>query len=139
MEKVLVIEDCEELREVVGDILEDAGFDVVMATSPECVDEACAQNRFTAIICDLVLPVTEYQELDQDGESVMVGVHMVHKLSRRFPAVPIVVMSGKLVGTPLQTMQQFGARAVLSKPFGRDELLDTLDRVLERDFAGDAP
>jgi CheY-like chemotaxis protein len=130
MAKVLIIDDCEEMREIVSDILEDEGYTVVAAEDGEAAGRCLAQDAFSVILCDLVMPLPK-DERFESGESAMVGVHVLHLLSKQLPQTPIVVMSGKLIGDPLHGMKSFGARAVISKPFDREELLGVLASVLE--------
>lgn len=130
MANILLIDDCEEMRDMVSDMLEDAGFKVFTAESSEAAEEICKLTNFSLILCDLVMPVSEFQELSASMGSAMAGVHTVHKLATRYPKVPVVAISGALVGEPLETIRQFGARAVLSKPFGREELLRTVGEAI---------
>lgn len=133
MAKILVIDDCEELREVVGDILTDAGHDVIYAESEDTAAKVFNDQSVGLVLCDLALPVEMDDAEDGVGEpneSMMVGVNLIHRLSKLRPGTPIILMSGKLPSGALDGMRQFGAQAVLPKPFGREELLSAVSRVL---------
>ena len=131
MGRVLVIDDSEEFREVVADLLRDAGHVVCTAASPDEARIVWSKNPCDVVLCDLVMPMNHQDEdLVDDSESVMVGVHAIHQFSREFPGTPIVAVSGKLTGEPLKAVDKFGAFATLSKPFSREELLSIVDHAL---------
>ena len=131
MGRVLVIDDSEEFREVVADLLRDAGHEVRTVASPDEARVAWRASPCDVVLCDLVMPVQHTEEdLIDDSESVMVGVHAIHQFSREFPGTPIVAVSGKLTGEPLKAVDKFGAFATLSKPFSREELLSVVNHAL---------
>jgi CheY-like chemotaxis protein len=127
MKSILVVDDCEEFRETVGDILSEAGYEVTLAGGADEARELVKERDFQVVICDLVLPV---ESSDLENESAMVGVHMVHEFSKLLPQVPIIAVSGALTGEPLNAIKQFGAVTTLSKPFGQKELLDAVGQAL---------
>jgi CheY-like chemotaxis protein len=132
MTRVLIIDDCEDFREMVYEILDDAGYAVEVADGPETALAHCEKWSFDLFLCDLVLPdqEDEYADDDSDSSSAMVGVHTIQELSKRFPGTPVVAVSGELTGAPLAAMESFGAVRCLSKPFGRDELLSAIKGAL---------
>ena len=67
MKKVLVIDDCEEFREVVFDLLEDAGYEVQLAGGAAGAIELCEKEKFDIVLCDLVLPTECEFEDDHDS------------------------------------------------------------------------
>ncbi len=134
MKNVLVIDDSEELREVVSDILVDAGYAVTLANSPDEAHKLIKEKDFCVILCDLVMPVDSSAEsdgMDQDG-SAMVGLHAISNFSKTYPQIPVIAISGQLVGEPLQITHKFGAISTLAKPFGRDELLGVIESVVAK-------
>lgn len=130
MSRILVIDDCDEFREIVGDLLADIGHEVVLVSGPEEAKQHWMADQFQVVMCDLVMPLADEEGVGEDSESAMVGVHTIHEISRSFPGVPVIAVSGKLVGEPLQAVSSFGAFATLSKPFSRDELVAVLDHAL---------
>ena len=132
MKKILIIDDSADFREMVKDMLEDADYEVSEASSAEKALSLCEREKFSLIICDLVLPVVEEPDSEplEENDSVMVGVGAIQKLSTLYPSVPIIAVSGQMTGAPLKAMVKFGAISCLSKPFGRDELLRAVTAVL---------
>jgi len=129
MERVLVIDDCEEFLSTIEAILQDAGFGVKVALSPVEARKALSKEKFDIVLCDLVLPMEDTEDEIQ-GDSALVGVYAISELTRDFPKLPVVAMSGALTGDPLSAMQTFGAVGALSKPFCAEELVSTIRQVL---------
>jgi CheY-like chemotaxis protein len=129
MTRVLVIDDCEELTDILAELLKQDGFVVDVAHSSTDGLDKLQSSQFDAVLCDLVLPL-ESDEPESESDSAMVGAHCISEINTRFPGVPVIAISGELVGGPLSMVERFGARATISKPFGRTELLATLKGVL---------
>ncbi|MCI5064566.1 response regulator [bacterium] len=132
---VLVIDDNELFRETVGDLLEEAGYEPLLAESLEEGVSLIDSNEVAVILCDLVMPSDFSGEMDEEMVpeavgSAMVGLGAMHQLRKSRPDVPIVAMSGVAERDVLQAMERFGANEALRKPFSIKELSSTLSRVL---------
>jgi CheY-like chemotaxis protein len=121
MQRILVIDDNNDLRELMCIILRQAGYEV------ECVadgQEGLAAQRARpadVVITDIFMP-------NQDG------IETIALFRKEFPALKLVVMSGdvKLVNdsTYFMTARELGVDAALAKPFDEDELLRVIRSVL---------
>jgi CheY-like chemotaxis protein len=110
---VALVEDDEALADNLGEVLRDRGFTAVRAASILEAERVPSVRPFAALV-DLRLPDGE------DGAAVRL-------LSRRFPGLPVVVMTGHPdIGVPA------GTEAVLRKPFDPVLLLEVLDRLHAR-------
>ena len=59
------------------------------------------------------------------------GLETIREFRRRFPEVSIIAMSGRaLAVTMLSIAQDFGAVAVLHKPFAAEELIAAVSKAL---------
>lgn len=120
-EKVLlVIDDESTVREAVKDILEMVGIDVLEAGNG--VDGLAKfrgnQSSIKAILLDMQMPV-------------MNGEETFHQLRQIDPEVRIIVSSGY---NETDTMQHFvgsGLVSFLQKPYDLDQLIATVERVIE--------
>lgn len=133
MSKILVIDDSEEFREVIQELLLEEGHDVSVAGSADQGLRMCELETFDLVFCDLVLPSDAPEDElfpDEENDSAMIGVHAIHNLAKNFPEMPIVAVSGQLTGAPLKALERYGAKKCLSKPFGRDVLLATVNELL---------
>lgn len=111
---VLVVDDQTEIRELLALILERSGYEVVQAARCGAAVEILATREVQAVLLDLDLP-------DAPGEALLAWTQ---RQARR-PAVIVVTAHD-----PLPEGVAAKAQGVLSKPFGIDELLGTLESVL---------
>ena len=127
--KALVVDDNDLFRQSVADLLEEAGYEALLAESPEHADELKATMAVDVILCDLVMPSEFSAEIEEEG-SAMVGVGAIHKFQKTYPGVPVIAMSGVADKSTLLAMEKFGAKDALKKPFSLEELTQTLSRVV---------
>jgi CheY-like chemotaxis protein len=122
MPTILVIEDNREFRELVTGMLQYAGYVVLQAKNGyEGISQA-GKTPPDLILSDVLMP-----EFD--------GVEVLRALARlNEPKPPIIMMTGGGNGLPAASLltisKAFGATETLYKPFRRQELLDTVARVL---------
>ena len=131
MKNILIVDDCQEFGEVVGDFLTEAGYNITIASDGESALQLCAQSVFDVILCDLVLPCGDSEMFDEGSSSAMAGVHLIHVLSKKYPQVPVLAISGQLTGESLQGISQFGAVRCLAKPVTQTQLLQAVQAALE--------
>jgi CheY-like chemotaxis protein len=120
MAAVLVIDDNATFREFCRMVLEAALHVVVEAPDGKEGLEAFERERPDLVLCDLFMP-------EQDGLGV------IRELRRLSPATRVVAMSGggtRAKGDFLETARAMGASDTLSKPFGREELLEAVAKAL---------
>jgi len=125
MSRLLVIDDCDEFRETLGEMLAACGHDVTLAAGPSEAQKLISAGNFELFLCDLVMPADELEDA-----SAMVGVHFISQLAREYPAIPVVAISGELTGDPLEAVRQFGAKGALSKPFSQAQLMRLVREIL---------
>lgn len=115
--RVLVIEDDDDIAELLTLQLEfGLGATVVRARDGYVGLALLRSEHFDAAVLDLVLP----------GAS---GLTILERLRRHEVLTPVVVLTG--YGDRASEVLRLGAFAVLSKPYVRSQLLDTV-----RDAAG---
>jgi two-component system response regulator MprA len=109
MVKILVVDDEAPLRELIVEVLTDAGYAVAAAATGSAAMDQVTRNRPDLILLDLMMP-----ELD--------GRATVHHLRARaeLATIPVVLMSASRgaagVAAALQT-------SFVAKPFDLDRLL----------------
>lgn len=118
---ILVVEDDEELRDLVGDLLEEEGYDVVPATNgKQALDFLQSARRLPSLILlDLLMPLVNGWELLRTIRD-----------DPWYSSVPVVVM------TAMKRDRPPGATAVLKKPFKIAELLEMVLDVGPRGAIG---
>jgi CheY-like chemotaxis protein len=121
---ILVVEDHAIMREVICEILEDAGHSVLSAGDGHEAMHQLASNRFDLVVTDIVMP-----EMD--------GIELIGELRRRYPETRIIAMSGGGERFPthdgLVIAKRLGAGVTLNKPFGADEILSAVEFICPAD------
>ena len=110
---VLVVDDDASILDTVSSILSGEGYDVVSASTGQEALAAVARTRLVLILLDMRMPV-------MDGWAV------ARALREGDNKVPIVVMTA--AESAKRWADEVGADGYLAKPFGLDELLDTVER-----------
>ena len=114
---VLVIEDDDDIRDVIGEILTAEGLHVDVAKDgQEALDKLEGNGHPPVILLDMMMP-------RMDGETFI-------KHLRDKPALaeaPVVVISGNAAAR--DKARQLSAAACLVKPFELDELLGVIHRL----------
>ena len=123
MAKILIIDDNDDLRTVVADILVAAGHEVVEAADGVQGIELQRNSPAILVITDILMPEKE-------------GIETIRDLAREFPALRIIAMSGAGRSRSSDRLpfiaKELGAHAFLRKPFGSDELLESVRKVLDQ-------
>ena len=117
--KVLVVEDDTLVAELAAGMLDELGFDPVVAHSAkEALDRLAGGEKPKLIFTDIVMP---------GGIS---GIELAQKVRDRFPELPILLTTGyseEVAGTH--------GFPVLQKPYELDSLADALGKMLKRRIA----
>jgi DNA-binding response OmpR family regulator len=121
---VLVVDDDELIRAVVGRLVSGAGGEVIDAPTAEDGLRALYRDRPSLVVLDIDLP-------GLDGWEALERI-------RQMTDVPVVMLSGR--GDELEKVRalQAGADDYVTKPFGPQELLARMQAHLRRATARDA-
>jgi DNA-binding NtrC family response regulator len=120
MALILIIDDDNDVRVVLKEILAREGYDVIDAADGEEGIRLYMERSADLVITDIVMPRME-------------GMETIQYLYSRFPDIKIIAMSGGgRVGPEsyLCLAEQFGALCALSKPIERGVLLKTVEQAL---------
>lgn len=121
MQRILVIDDDVEVRELIRAVLESADYEVEVR-GDGIEGEKVLQNRnVDLIVTDMFMPEKD-------------GLQLIRELRRLQPRPRIVAMSAGLTSVdydPLPAASLMGAVGVLNKPFSVTTLLETVKRALE--------
>jgi DNA-binding response OmpR family regulator len=111
MGKILLVDDFEEGREVIGIFLRTSGHEVVLAGDGRQAVEAAEASRFDAVIMDLSLPVLD-------------GLSAICRLREKQAArgVPVVACTAFDTDGHRRAAAAVGCDAYLVKPFDMDAL-----------------
>ena len=115
--RVLLVDDEPGLLMFAGEVLRDAGYDVVTGDDGNVALSLVRSQPFDLAIIDLVMPERE-------------GLDTMMRLRESHPGLPIVAISGAFGGRFLHSASMLGARAALAKPFSGEDLLNAVRTVL---------
>lgn len=119
MRKILVTDDNRAFAENLAEILEDAGYQPVIADSGAEALRLAGETRFDALISDMRMPN-------------MGGAELVHRVRRIDPGLPAIVITAYTYDNDLTLARQEGLMAILPKPVPVRPLLELL-AVARRD------
>ncbi len=120
MATILVIEDDEQIRSLIKQILEKEGHYVLLASEGEKGLALYKENMPDLVVTDIVMPGKE-------------GLSTIIDLKRKNPDVKIIAISGGGKVSPklyLNLAWKFGALVTLEKPFTRMEIINTVKMML---------
>jgi CheY-like chemotaxis protein len=116
---VLLVEDDADIRDIVQDVLEAEGFDVVPAShgkqALDFLDEVRSGTPPALVILDMMMPLV-------DGRHVLEAL----RSDERLASIPVVVMSAISHEKPV------GAAAFLRKPFSLDRLFEAVHTLVDK-------
>ncbi len=131
MIRVIVIDDDNDIRISLKEVLTRAGFDVDVASDADEGIELLRQKKADLVITDVIMPGKD-------------GVEAVYEIRMEFPNTKIVVISGggnlmpkgfqpSAIATTayLASASAIGADLTLTKPFNRQELINAVRQLTD--------
>ncbi len=120
MSDILIVDDERDIRELIGDILEDEGYTTRLAgNSNEAMSEINTEPP-SLLVLDIWLK-----------DSKMDGIDILKTVKRDNPDVPVVIISGHgNIEIAVAAIKQ-GAYDFIEKPFNIDQLLVVIRRAME--------
>jgi CheY-like chemotaxis protein len=116
---ILVVDDEEPMRGLIGRMLQRAGFEPVLAASGREALEHFRRRHIDAVVTDMVMP-----EMD--------GIEMIRTLLAERPELPIIAVSGvEDWADYISLATTLGAKAGLRKPLRSTELVQALRDCLK--------
>ena len=121
MEKILLIEDNEALRENTAEILSLANYKVSTAENGKIGVEMAMANPPDLIVCDIMMPVL-------DGY----GVFQILSKNADLQNIPFIFLSAKSERNDLRKGMEMGADDYITKPFSDSELINAIRARIEK-------
>jgi len=118
--QILVIEDDEQIRGLIREVLEDSGHDVVESSDGEEGLKKFSLNPNSLVITDILMPGME-------------GLETIRNLRMEAPNAKIIAISGGLAGKGINVLElakKFGAARIIAKPFDISQLLGAVEEIL---------
>jgi CheY-like chemotaxis protein len=115
----LVVDDEPDIRELIGEVLEEFGILTVALADPTAVLEQAAAHRPAVIVLDVMMP-------GMDGYTLAARL----REDPRTRAIPIVFITGQREPMYQALSEDAGAVAHVQKPFTVDTLRAAIGRAL---------
>ena len=132
MADILIVDDDDDVREAIKDVLEHAGYKVVTAARGNEAIDIQRKQPAQVIITDIIMP-------EQNG------IDTITEIQEHFPEVKIIATSGgggfgrsaykpEAIKTTayLAAAEEAGVDRVFAKPFDRKELIQAVEDLLTR-------
>jgi two-component system nitrogen regulation response regulator NtrX len=117
---ILIVDDEQDIRELVGDILRDEGYNVRLAANSDDCLAAINTEAPSLMILDIWLK-----------DSRMDGIDILKTVKRDNPDIPVVIISGHgNIEIAVAAIKQ-GAYDFIEKPFNIDQLMVVVARAME--------
>jgi len=118
MNRVLVLDDEEVVRQLIAEILVRAGYVVEAVGEAAAALARLAAEQFDCVVTDLVMP----------GLS---GLELLRRVREHDHGLPVVVVTGQGTDENLARAVELGATAVIVKPFTHAELRAAVAAALD--------
>lgn len=121
MKTILLIEDNQDIRENMAEILEMSKYKVLTAPDGKEGVALAIEHKPDLIVCDIMMPVL-------DGYGV---IHMLQK-NETTNNIPFIFLTAKAERTEIRKGMDLGADDYITKPFNGTELLNAIEARLRK-------
>lgn len=123
MKTTLIIEDNDDIRENVCELLELEGYRVLSATDGRKGLQLARQELPDIVLCDIMIPLAD-------------GYEVLRQLkSEAFTAtIPFIFLTAKAERLDIELGMRLGANGYIRKPFETEELLEVLKQWVTADL-----
>ncbi len=118
--RILIVEDTEDNRRIMRDLLSNAGFDIVEAHDGQAAIAAAANHVPDLILMDIQLPVLNGYE----------AIRRI-KADPKLQAIPIIAVTSYALTGDKESARAAGCDRYVAKPFSPRQLLATIRELLE--------
>lgn len=116
---ILVIDDDQNLRKTLGDILAAKGYETFVAENGAEGLAVLQGNPVNLVLADLGLPDIS-------------GIDILGKVKAAYPAIEVIILTGSATVASAVEATNLGAFSYLLKPYDIDQLLLQIHRAIEK-------
>ena len=125
-ETILVVEDEEPVRIMLGRLLRSQGYSVVLAANASEARTVLSRLRPEMVVTDIIMP----------GEN---GIELRRVIASDWPEIPVLLISGFSDDGPAEFAARMANTAFLPKPFAAEHFLAVVAQMLDARTNGAAP
>ena len=118
--KILLIDDDEQFREMLAELLKRNGYDVIETSDGTNANSLYREHQPKLVITDVIMPEKE-------------GIETIIDLKREFNDINIIAISGGGRTNALDNLRSarlLGAKITLEKPFDNKEILNIIKNLI---------
>jgi CheY-like chemotaxis protein len=117
MERVLLVDDDEDMCFAITEVLRDAGNEVIVVHDGLAALELLKQDtNFLVVLCDISMPGMD-------------GLTLLTELKKQYPALPVIMSSALAEWLWISTALEQGAVSCLPRPFHVHELIAAVRNI----------
>lgn len=125
-ETILVVEDEEPVRIMLGRLLRSQGYSVVLAANATEARTVLSRMKPEMVVTDIIMP----------GEN---GIELRRVISQHWPAMPVLLISGFSDDGPAEFAARTPRTSFLPKPFAAEHFLAVVAQMLNVHSNGVSP
>jgi DNA-binding response OmpR family regulator len=123
-QRILVVDDDSDVRQLSVDVLTDSGYDVAAAKDGAAGWQALQADNYDLVITDNRMPR-------------MTGLEMIEKLRAAHMTLPVLMATRQPPADEFARQPWLKPDATLQRPFSNDELLEAVKKILPQDDGSD--
>jgi two-component system, chemotaxis family, chemotaxis protein CheY len=117
--KILLVDDSDFSRQLIKTMLKEEGFIVsAEASSAESALSSIKQSQPHVLITDIVMPKVS-------------GIELTEKVSKNYESISVIVISSLSQEHVVLEAIGAGARDFIAKPIQKQQIVDSLDKILQ--------
>ena len=117
---ILIVDDDQQVRTLLRRLLFESGYTTIMAVDGRQGVELAKTRKPDLILMDILMP-------NMDGH---IACHII-KTDSVTKEIPVVIFTAVDSERSKEIAKEVGADGYITKPFGRDKLLDTISQLLK--------
>jgi len=114
---ILIVDDEEDLRTLLGHVLSTAGYRIDTAADGETALKLLQKEKFDLALLDIQMPNLN-------------GIQVLKYLHQHLPTTKAIMLTGYADLKHAMEAKEFGARDFIGKPYKLEDILSTVERVL---------
>ncbi len=115
--RILVVDDEEDLRTLLNNVVSGAGYEVITATDGEEAIAKLKASRFDVALLDIQMPNKS-------------GIEVLKYIQENSQHTKSIILTGYADLKHAMEAREFGALDFISKPYKLEDVLSTIERVL---------
>jgi two-component system chemotaxis response regulator CheY len=119
--KILIVDDSESIRELVGSSLTDAGFDVIRGVDGKDGFDKLQENEIDLVLTDLNMPIWD-------------GIMLTAEIRKheKYKYLPVIILTTESEAKKRDMAKAAGATGWIVKPFDKERLLKIINKVVRK-------